>query len=293
MALLRTETGEFGYDEAGDGEPAVVLVHAGIADRRMWEHQFRALSGRHRVIRYDWRGYGESARPAGPFAHHEDLLAVLDGLKVSRAVLAGSSMGGSYALEAALAEPGRVAGLALLCSGLSGRPWPERMLAEAARRVHATVPAERRERYRSGATTPYLAEDATAMAEAHVAWMVAGPDRGPEALAPGVRELCVTMLRDHWLRQWGGGHPPVTERLPEPLPGDRLGEITVPTLVINGLSDVPEIQEVSDLLAAGIPGARRIDLPDTGHLPALERPEEVTAALRGLLAGPDRPGPRR
>lgn len=64
----------------------------------------------------------------------------------------------------------------------------------------------------------------------------------------------------------------------------RLGEIAVPTLVINGLSDVAGIQEVATLLADGIPGARRLDLPDTGHLAPLERPEEVTAALTSFLA---------
>ncbi|MCF6476885.1 alpha/beta hydrolase, partial [Nonomuraea sp. MG754425] len=56
-----------------------------------------------------------------------------------------------------------------------------------------------------------------------------------------------------------------------------------PTLVVNGLSDVSGIQEVSGLLAAGIPGTRRLDLPGTGHLPPLERPEEVTRALTTFL----------
>ncbi|MEV4377142.1 alpha/beta fold hydrolase [Streptosporangium sp. NPDC049644] len=75
---------ELAYDEAGSG-PAVLFAHAGMADRRMWQHQFLALSARHRVIRYDWRGYGESGDAAGEFARHEDLPAVLDTLGVERA----------------------------------------------------------------------------------------------------------------------------------------------------------------------------------------------------------------
>jgi pimeloyl-ACP methyl ester carboxylesterase len=64
------------YDEVGEG-PAVVFIHAGIADRRMWRHQRDALSDRYRVICYDWRGYGESADPAGELVHHEDPERVL------------------------------------------------------------------------------------------------------------------------------------------------------------------------------------------------------------------------
>ncbi|GAA3224231.1 alpha/beta fold hydrolase [Nonomuraea helvata] len=76
--------------------------------------------------------------------------------------------------------------------------------------------------------------------------------------------------------------PPIHGTLPHP--ATRLHEISAPTLVINGLSNVPGIQEVSGLLAKGIPGARRLDLPETGHLPPLERPKEVTAALTAFLA---------
>jgi len=82
-----TEIGEvaFGYDEAGSG-PAVLLVHAGLADRQMWEHQFQVLRQRHRVIRYDWRGYGESGDAVGEVARHEDVLALMDALGVDEPV---------------------------------------------------------------------------------------------------------------------------------------------------------------------------------------------------------------
>ncbi|MEU7743827.1 alpha/beta fold hydrolase [Nonomuraea sp. NPDC049158] len=128
------------YDDMGEGL-AVVLIHAGIADRRMWRHQRDSLSDRYRVISYDWRGYGESADPAGELVHHEDLLRVMDGLGVERAALVGDSMGGSYAVEAALVAAHRVAGLVLISSGLSGHSWPEEMIAQARERVHSTIDA--------------------------------------------------------------------------------------------------------------------------------------------------------
>ncbi|MBF8194407.1 alpha/beta hydrolase [Nonomuraea sp. K274] len=272
------------YDEAGPREPAgtVVLLHAGVADRRMWEHQFRALAERYRVIRYDRRGEGESGDAAGEVCHHEDLLAALDALRVERAVLAGSSMGGAYAVEATLAAPSRVAGLALICSGLAGHQWPAEMLRQARERVHVSVPPDRLARYRRGDAGDVEPADVRAMAAAHTLWQVAGPDRGRDALSDQVWEAAVEMCRLVFERDWTG--PRSTERHLTPPAAARLAEITVPTLVINGLSDVPGIQEVSALLATGIPGARRLDLPETGHLPPLERPAEVTSALTDFLA---------
>ncbi|KAB8189673.1 alpha/beta fold hydrolase [Nonomuraea phyllanthi] len=265
-------------DEVGEG-PAVVLVHAGIADRRMWRHQRDFLSDRYRVISYDWRGYGESAEPAGDLVHHEDLLRVMDGLGVERAALVGDSMGGSYAVEAALVAPDRVAGLVLISSGLSGHTWPDDMMAQARERVHSTVPAERLARYRSGTAGRVLPEDLDAFARAHALWQVAGPDRRLDDLDPEVWELAFAMMRQVFERSWS--RRPVPERhLPAK---ERLREITAPTLVINGLADVPGIQAVSDLLADEIAGARRLDLPATGHLPPLERPMEVNAALSSFL----------
>ena len=110
------------YDDAGAG-PAVVFSHAGIADRRMWDHQFDGLASDHRVIRYDWRGHGQSGAAAGRHAHHRDLLALMDALGVEHAALVGCSMGGAYAVDVALAAPRRVRALAPHCAAGSAG-WP-------------------------------------------------------------------------------------------------------------------------------------------------------------------------
>src|SRR5215216_7930834 len=81
------------YEAAGEGEP-LVLVHAGIADSRMWEGQIAAFAERYRVIRYDLRGFGKTEMVEGPFSHHEDLRGLLDFLGVRRTHLVGCSMGG-------------------------------------------------------------------------------------------------------------------------------------------------------------------------------------------------------
>ena len=74
------------YEIAGSGFP-LVLVHAGVADRRMWDDQVAAFAGRYRTIRYDLRSFGESVGAPGPFSHHADLRALLDGLEIERAHL--------------------------------------------------------------------------------------------------------------------------------------------------------------------------------------------------------------
>ncbi|WP_206062272.1 alpha/beta fold hydrolase [Nonomuraea basaltis] len=275
---------EIAYEEAGPQAPAgtVVLLHASVADLRMWEHQFPVLAERYRVIRYDRRGSGRSGDAEGEVCHHEDLLAVMDALEVERAALVGSSMGGAYAVEAALAAPCRVAGLALIGSGLAGHQWPADMLEQARERVHSSVPADRLARYGAGTADRVDPAHVHAMAEAHTLWQVAGPGRGRCALSDEVWETAVEMCRLVFERSWTG--PRSTERHLAPPAAGRLPEINAPTLVISGLSDVRGIQEVSGLLAAGIPAARRIDLPETGHLPPLERPAEVTAALTTFLS---------
>ncbi|GHF01668.1 alpha/beta hydrolase [Amycolatopsis deserti] len=268
MNLVHVNGADLAYDEAGAG-PAVIFVHAGAADRRMWAAQFDGLADTHRVIRYDQRGFGGSGDAAGEYRHYEDLLGLMDALHVDRATLVGCSMGGSYALEAALAAPDRVAALVLICSGLSGREWPESMRARAAREVHSAVPADRLRAYASRTREPDPA-DVEAMALAQARFLVPEP-----------AELVLDMLRGVFRRTWTG--PQRTERHLEPGPAARLGEVVAPTLVINGCLDVPEIQEVSGLLSDGTRGSVRLDVPDAGHLPPVERPARVTAALRGFL----------
>jgi pimeloyl-ACP methyl ester carboxylesterase len=284
MATVEINGAKFGYDEAGSG-PAVVLVHAGLADRRMWGHQFEVLARDHRVIRYDWRGYGDSDEAAGDVAHHEDLLALMDALDVDSAALVGCSYGGAHAIDVALLAPERVTHLALIASWLHGHPFPPHMLAEFGR-FPTGIPKERLDGY-NGRTAEHVDRaDIAAMAENNVRVMVVGPDRERSAIDAGVLEEALDMARGVFSRMWNG--PLSTDRHLQPAAVGRLQEIDVPTLVINGLVDVNGVQEVADMFTdpGGIKNARRLDLADTGHLPPLERPREVTEALVSLLQEP-------
>lgn len=280
MPTVRANGADLAYDDAGAG-PVVVLVHGGLTDRRMWDHQFAALAERHRVVRYDRRGYGESGPAAGDVAHHADLLALLDALGIERAALAGSSMGGAYALDVALAAPERVTSLALIASGLSGHEWPPEMGALARERILAVLPADRLQAYREHTAATVDPADVAAMAGVQLRLSAVGPGREPSDLDPDVWERMLRMCRLVFERDWTG--PAHTELAADPPAKGRLADITQPTLVVNGRADLPYIQDVSGLLADGIAGARRIDLDDTGHLPPVERPAAVTALLTEFL----------
>ena len=99
------------HEQHGDG-PAVLLVHAGVADSRMWAGIVPRLAEAHRVIACDLRGFGRSPLEPGPYSHGSDLLELLDGLGVDRAAVVAASMGGQVALELALRAPERVTALA-------------------------------------------------------------------------------------------------------------------------------------------------------------------------------------
>lgn len=264
---------DLAYDEAGSGLP-LVFSHAALADRRMWDHQFAELSRSYRVVRYDWRGYGESPDPVGVFSHPRDLLGVLDALGIERAVLVGCSMGGANCVDVALAAPERVAGLVLFCSGLSGHVWPEGMQEYVREHVRPVVPASSLAAYAAG--EPVLESDARAMAVAHGRLFVAGPARDPSTVDAAAWDRSMDMATGVFRRLWSA--PPATEEEPDPPGVARLAEVRAPTLVVNGLSDAPWVQEVSARIAAEVPGARRVDLADTGHLPPVERPA-VSARL--------------
>jgi pimeloyl-ACP methyl ester carboxylesterase len=99
------------YEVVGNGEP-LVLIHAGIADRRMWDGQLGAFAEHPRVIRYDMRGCGRSDTSEGaPFSHHDDLRGLLDSLGIERASFVGCSIGAKTVIDFALDQPWRARAL--------------------------------------------------------------------------------------------------------------------------------------------------------------------------------------
>jgi pimeloyl-ACP methyl ester carboxylesterase len=106
------------YDDAGTGEPAVVLVHGwGFGNPSHLVPQFEHLARVRRALKLDLPGQGRSDRPPPSFGFADcaaALVAVLDAAGVDRAIVCGHSFGGRLAVEVAAAFPSRIAGVALL-----------------------------------------------------------------------------------------------------------------------------------------------------------------------------------
>src|SRR5262249_55866581 len=107
------------YERAGAGRP-LVMLHAGIADQRMWNEQVDAFAQHYQVIRYDTRGYGNSTPGVGDASRDQDLHDLLDVLGIEQAILLGCSQGGTTAIDFALAQPAMTTALILVSAIPSG-----------------------------------------------------------------------------------------------------------------------------------------------------------------------------
>jgi pimeloyl-ACP methyl ester carboxylesterase len=265
MSTIEVSGARLAYDDLGAG-PALVLVHAGIADRRMWSGVAPALvAAGFRVISYDLRGYGESSLPAEPFANHDDLAGLLGALGVTSATLVGCSFGGAVAIDTALAHPGAVSGLVLVGSALSGH-----RLFDDIGTLWDSVVGEVDE------------DDLSAVADAEVRFWVVGPHRRPADVDRRLLDLATEMDRRALAAEAAVDRLDV--RALDPPAAARLAEIPVPALVLAGAQDAPAIRDLADRLAAELPYGRRLpDIPGAAHLLPLERPEPVASAIRDFL----------
>ncbi|MFF3555580.1 alpha/beta fold hydrolase [Streptomyces tsukubensis] len=237
----------------------IVLLHSTVCDRRMWDAQWETLAAAgHHLVRGDFRGYGDSPCADAPYSDAEDVLDLMDAVGMDRAVLVGASYGGRTALEIAVRAPGRVSGLALLCAGLPGVPDSPEMTRFEEREVELVERGDVEEGALLTART-FLGPEADEAALTSVAAM--------QEHAYGIQLASGT---EHW---GDGDYDP-----------GALTALDVPALVVSGAHDLPEFLEAADRQTALLPLARREHLPWAGHLPGLERPDEITALLTGFLA---------
>ncbi|MCF3121649.1 alpha/beta fold hydrolase [Streptomyces arenae] len=236
-------------DGTGGAGLPLVLLHPGVGDSRIWDDILPRLTERHRVIRYDARGYGRSPAPTAAFSLVEDLIAVLDHFGVTRAVLAASSMGGATALSLAHRDPARVASLALVVPGVTGADdlMPPELMAEIGRLA------------RTGDVEGIV----TLMRRTSAA---AGTGDDPE----------VTELLRAVVPAWFAVAP---HQVQDPPLYDRLGELDVPCVLVIGEKDQPEVVRVNETMARRIPGCRPVRLAHSDHFPTVREPDAVVAAI--------------
>jgi len=247
------------YEAMGKG-PAVVLVHGGLVDSRMWDAQMKPLSKRFRVVRYDIRGYGRSPAPTGEYYPVEDLRALLDLLKIDKATLVGLSLGGIVAADFALEHPARVERLVFVGAGLRGDKQPR---DERTTRAYQIGAREGTEKYFEA----FMESD-----------LLAGLRNRPKA-----RAAMHTMMVENFkaVEYISKGWP----QAPEPPTAERLEQIKQPTLVVVGSLDGKNLLNIADTLATRIPGARKVVIPGASHHPPVETPKEFNRILLDYLEG--------
>jgi pimeloyl-ACP methyl ester carboxylesterase len=253
------------YEVAGAGEP-LVFVHAGIADRRMWDSQFAVFAERYRVLRYDHRGMGKSSMPPGPFALRSDLYALIRHLQVEPAILIGCSMGGSATLDCVLEHPGVARALVLVGAGVSG---------------NTLEPGDEMKRLWEQVDELAGKGDLDGANEIELRMWVDGVRRMPDQVDPAVRALVREMNLASFTRD--AEHQQGQSQALEPPAFGRLAEVRVPTLVIVGSDDQPLIVRTADILASQIPGARKVVMEGLAHVPNMEQPIEFNQIVFDFL----------
>ena len=266
LLAVRSGEAELAAHVRGTGTP-VVFLHAGVADRRVWDAQVAALPGdRFRAVAYDRRGFGQSVHVDEPWSHVDDLARVLDAAAGDApAVLVGCSQGGRIALDAALAMPARVRALVLVAPAISGAPD----VTDVPPAIKAWIDAVEQAEAQADV-------DRINALEAH-AWLD-GP-LAPEGRVGGAARNLFLEMNEMALRAERRG----TERESPPA-FDRLHELAAPVLVVWGDLDFPHIARHCEMLAARVPRAHVQPMTGVAHLPNLERPEAFNHVLLDFLA---------
>jgi pimeloyl-ACP methyl ester carboxylesterase len=252
-------------ESAGDGS-AVVFLHAGIADSRMWDAEFDSLQKTHRVVRLDLRGFGRSVHIPGKFSYRGDVLAVLDSLKIDRATVVGCSFGSRVALDFAVAYPERVHRLILVSPSVGDGDQSEEIRAYHEREEAALDRG-----------------DLDEAVEVNLRMWVDGPRRAPGDVDAKLRAFVGVMQR-------AALEAPVPEGVSldrlDPPARDRLADVKARTLVVAGSLDVEHTRSVARRLKTALPDARLEVIEGAAHLPSLEKPGEWSRLLNDFLAEP-------
>ena len=255
MLRLHRDRVDLVFNVAGARSAAspVLMTHGFAATSQMFAGNTAALAQNHLVITWDMRGHGRSSAPDDPSLYTvplvlADMVALLDQLDLPRATLLGHSVGGYLSLEFALAHPDRVEGLILVDTG----------------------PGFRRDEARDGWN---------AMAERYATSLA---ERGLDGLPASAELRAGTHRTATGLIHFARGV--LTQRDASVLNG--LPSIDVPALVIVGADDSNFVAG-SEYMAAKMPDARLIVVPDAGHAPNIDRPDIFDRRVQEFLAAND------
>jgi pimeloyl-ACP methyl ester carboxylesterase len=269
VAFVSASDGVRLYAEAhGTGSPPILLSCALNTTHENWRPQVGPfVAAGYRVLLWDYRGHGRSDAPEDPSAYSmervvEDLEQVLDAFAPGvPAVVGGLSFGGLASLHFALRRPERVRALLLVDSGPGFKnPEAQKRWEESVERTASFL-----ERKGPGALV------ASRAAESLVG-------RRPELPAAQAAARAIAAQRAHGLAHFG-------RRVAAPAPSviDALSGIAAPALIAVGEHDAAYLRS-AEVMAAKLPNAESVTIPDAGHIVNIERSEAFDAVVLGFLA---------
>jgi pimeloyl-ACP methyl ester carboxylesterase len=246
---LNVPGGRLFYEKAGQGEP-IVLLHDGLLHREVWDGQFKVWAADHTVVRYDRRGFGRSDAPTEPYSNVDDLAAIFEHFKIDSAIVMGMSAGGRLATDFTLQHPHRVTHLVLVGAVVSGMSYSQHFWN------------------RGGHLTPEIRADPDRYRNY---WTDVDPyDIWEGSIEARQRARVLLAANPHNL----GGDKDRLAIPPERPAINYLSEIKVPTLIVVGEYDIPDVHAHAGAIEAGIAGSSRIVISNSGHLVPLEQPEQ-------------------
>jgi 3-oxoadipate enol-lactonase/4-carboxymuconolactone decarboxylase len=244
--------------EGPPGGAPLVLLHSLGTTAHIWDAQAAALSRSFRVIRPDLRGHGLTGCTPGPYSmaqFADDLAGLMDALGINQFHLGGISIGGLIAQAFAAAHPGRVASLALVDTALAIPPaqsWTDRAAIVRAQGIGV-------------------------IADAVIArWVTPGFMDAPET--SGLREML--------MRTPAEGYAAAAEAIAAADLTVTTSTLQVPAVIVVGDQDLATPVAAAQALNAAIAGSALVIIENAAHIPTVEKPAEVTAALTALLTPP-------
>jgi 3-oxoadipate enol-lactonase len=255
-SFLDVENGKIYYQECGSGSQTVVLLHDGVTDSAVFDSVWPAFCKSFHAIRYDRRGHGRSPESTTWYTETEDLFSLLRHLGISNTVLVGSSHGGELSIDFTLQYPRMVEGLVLVGAVVSGLPYSDHFLN---RGTENSKPFEKSDK---SAGIQNWANDKYVLGTGH------------DAARKKLLQLLTANPQDLTHNDYARPMQPALARL---------HEIRVPSLIVTGDADIPDVHAHAGAIEAGISGSRRIVLRNAGHLLYLELPEEFTNIVIGFI----------
>jgi 3-oxoadipate enol-lactonase len=258
---LNVKDGKLYYEYQGNGDETIVFIHDGLVHGVVWDNQFSYFAKNYKVVRYDRRGYGRSPKPTTTYSNIEDLYQVFKFLKIDKAILIGMSAGGGLAIDFTLKYPQKVSSLIVIGAVVSGFGYSDHMLTRGGR-LEASDYAD------PDKLLHYFTKE------------------DPYEIAPQNTEVKENLWK--LMQAYPQNIDFSKNRLAEP-PGRLaigvLDEIQVPTLIVIGEFDIPDVFVHAGAIESGIPYAQKVIIKNAGHLVPLEQPKIFNERFSSFLKG--------